>query len=92
MRHLDANKWSAIEKKGKPSFILKYGILKWGILTGIFFCVIVTLLEHGFKLEPFIENISNANFLVYLIITMLCGTLFGTWMWNTNCKKYSQTL
>lgn len=89
MRQFDVDKWSAIEKKGQLNFILKYGVLKWGILTGIFYCVIVTLLEFGFNLDPFIKNISNGTFPLYLIITMLCGTLFGTWLWNINCKKYS---
>ena len=73
MKKEEYKRWSKIREKGKLRYILKYGILFWGIPTGIIAGIIINFLEMGFSLSVF----KQIEFYSELIARMLFFGLFG---------------
>jgi hypothetical protein len=78
--------WQEIKSKGKNKFILKYGIIRWGIPTGIFYSILMQIFEHRIhSVKDFIMHTA----INLLIISLFGGSLFGLAMWNVRDKNNS---
>lgn len=91
MNNYDVEKWNAVKSKGRLNYILKYGVLLWGGLAGILSCIIISILDGGLSINPFLENLTNGTFLIYMISMMISGIIFGALAWQINCKKTSES-
>lgn len=67
--------WNQIRKKGEKHFIVFYGVLGWGLLTGILFQAI----QHFVLGKP----ITIAGVSIIIITFTIGGYFFGKVMWNS---------
>jgi hypothetical protein len=76
-----AEKWPKFQKLGRKQFILRYGVLGWGVPVAIAFSVNMAL-EQGWNTFLF-------NLIPSLIIFPLAGILFGRFLWFFLEKRIS---
>ncbi len=74
-------KWPKFKKLGRKQFILRYGVLGWGVPVAIAYAANMAF-DHGWD-----------KFLFFLIPSLilfpLCGIWFGKYMWNWLERKYA---
>lgn len=70
----DDKKWEETREAGRASFVLRYGVLAWGVTTGLLF-TLIRVLEEG----------ADANVPLTLATSLLLfplgGILWGHTMW-----------
>ena len=75
-------KWERTRSKGKWNFIVKYGVLFWGLITAVLFSLFVSLV------------LRDASFFVVLPISIVLfpigGMAWGLVMWNYTEKLYNK--
>ncbi len=73
-------RWQKDQQLGKSQYIVRYGVLFWGIPTGILWSIIMHFLQpqDTWYIRPIIA----------MIIFPLGGIWFGKWLWNTNVKNF----
>ena len=82
-------RWSQTRELGKQRFILRFGVLQWGITTGACFWLLRTWKEVGSG--GYVEQLSsNLGGLVSgVLIFSAVGALFGLITWNNLEKQVS---
>jgi hypothetical protein len=73
-------KGEAIHALGRRGFILRYGILYWGIPLGVFM-VLFNAWQRGF---------SPAYIVIAAIVWPIAGTVYGAIMWRKSEERYRQ--
>jgi len=77
-------KWALIREKGRKSYVIKYGVIGWGVSTAILFILLFALLQN--------EHYSLSKFLTILIPSLIVfplgGVFWGLYMWNYLEAKY----
>jgi hypothetical protein len=79
MSHSDSEKWAKLSELGRSQYVVRYGVLGWGVPTGILFSLIQ---GYRFGWDGFLFQLIPA-----LIIFPLGGILFGRIMWRLLEKK-----
>jgi len=82
MSRFDPEKCAKLLKLGRKQYVLRYGVLGWGVPTAILFAIIKGF-EEGWATFPI-------HLLVSLILFPLGGIIFGRcmWRWMVNrCAK-----
>ncbi|MBM7624246.1 hypothetical protein [Sporohalobacter salinus] len=69
--------WSKLKEKGILYYIFKYGILSWGVPTGIFVFIAETIFNYNQISFPGIIF----SFIITISIFSVGGTIFGLIMW-----------
>ncbi len=71
-------KWQVTQDKGRKSFIIKYGVMGWGLKTGILFALVFPFfLDTPYSIVSFLLVLIPS-----LILFPLGGILWGLYMWN----------
>jgi hypothetical protein len=81
-------RWEKHRAKGRTDFIVRRGIIGWGVpaaLVTIFYRIVK---EQGFVVTPQLTASLRTAILVALVIFPLCGWLFGRWLWTTGEAQY----
>ncbi|WP_144414803.1 hypothetical protein [Clostridium aceticum] len=73
--------------KGKSNYIIRHGILSWGISTGIIFILLTGVFQYGFSLKQVVGNLFSSNGLFILSIFALGGFVWGSIMWKWLTKE-----
>jgi hypothetical protein len=76
--------WSEIKKMGTTKYILKYGIIRWGIPTGIICSVFMQFIIY--KSHSVIDFLIS-TVICLLLFSLLGGSLFGFITWKVLKKK-----
>ena len=76
-------KWEDIRNKGKRKYIIKYGLIFWGIPMAI----LVSLLQY---LSVGKLNVIM-NVIISIIVFLLGGLLYGLIMWTYLEKRYKDS-
>ncbi|MGH6814307.1 MAG: hypothetical protein ACREC6_01235 [Hyphomicrobiaceae bacterium] len=75
-----SKRWEATRQQGRRRFILVYGVLGWGVPTGILFSL------ASWFFDP------NLNVMVAAPLAMIVfpigGILWGRWMWHVGERAY----
>jgi hypothetical protein len=89
MKETQRNKWESTRAKGKKNFVIFTGIIGWGIPTAILVTVISSLFENRTIIlnQEFFRSL-----LSHIIITPICGILFGLWMWHWMEWTYKKSI
>lgn len=81
-------KWRKVREKGRRNYIIYYGVLGWGLTTGILFFILGQLLKHGLHISGYFTE----DWLLTLTISLVCflfgGILFGYITWGLNESSY----
>jgi hypothetical protein len=69
----DPEKWAATRQLGRDAFVWRYGVLGWGISTGVLFAVVEGV-QHGMQA-------GLVQLPIALTMFPLAGVLWGRAMW-----------
>lgn len=77
-------RWKKIRAKGRPKFVIIYGMLAWGPVTGVIF--------HFARV--FISGVPNTveNLLFAIAMFVIIGSVFGFSLWRISEKRYLATV
>jgi len=64
-------------RKGKTSFIIRRGIIDWGLTTAVLYTFFASVLDNGFNAQAFIREVA-----ISFVIFPISGVLFGLIMWS----------
>ncbi|GGD14052.1 hypothetical protein [Pontibacillus salipaludis] len=88
-RHKNANqKWSKIREKGKKHYILYYGVLGWGLSTGVLFFLLGEGMEHKLTFGDYFTGGWVLELAIAIGSFLLGGLLFGYTIWGLNEGNY----
>ncbi|SES94106.1 hypothetical protein SAMN05660297_00940 [Natronincola peptidivorans] len=73
--------------KGKVHYVLKHGVLSWGISTGIIFVILTSLFQYGFSFREITDNFFTINSLLAIAIFAAAGLIWGQIMWKVITKQ-----
>ena len=76
-------KWSRTRQMGMVKYIFYFGIIGWGLVTGVMWGVLMSLMD-GFSFTS--DNLRT--FIVGMIIFPIGGILFGAVMWWWSEREY----
>ena len=76
-------KWEKIREKGKWDYIIKYGVLVWGIGTAIAYSIIMHQINKG---TSFLVTLGLS-----LVLFPLGGIAWGYFMWCYMEKAYQKS-
>ena len=77
-------KWEKQRAKGKWNYILIYGVLGWGVGTGILFSLVFPLVTEAMgDKAPFLPVFAGS-----IVLFPLGGVAWGYWMWILAEKVY----
>jgi hypothetical protein len=82
MKRPNIEKLDALIKRGPLFFVLRHGVLGWGVLTGVLFSIFFPLLMQAFGQRMTSHEIL-ANTVRALLIFPIGGIAFGLLMWPT---------
>lgn len=84
MNEKQIQQWEILRKQGKINFVIKKGVIQWGVLTALFFSVFMHFVQPGDPIwfRP----------LLSLVIFPFGGIFYGLWVWATVEKKYQKFL
>lgn len=77
-------KWEGIRAKGKWHFIIKYGVLFWGLGTAVLFSLVMSFVLWE---DPFLSILKES-----LMLFPLGGIAWGAVMWFVNKKSYKKNM
>lgn len=80
-------------KNEKYKFIIRYGVLRFGLPSGLTMCLLYELLNLNFELKKFdINKIFSVYSLIFVILFLLGGYLWGYVMWRLFQKRKPKEL
>lgn len=75
-------------RNDKHKFIIRYGILRFGLPGGITMCLLYELLNINFELAKFnISKIFSVYSLLFILMFLAGGYLWGYLMWHLFMKR-----
>lgn len=80
------SKWEKIRQQGKKRFVYRYGVLGWGLTTGIFFSIVFELINEG-KIHKTVSG-SLAISLFSIVLFLVGGYFWGVYMWHSMERRF----
>ena len=84
----ELDRWNLMKSKGKGNYLIKDGILNWGIPTGILWAVFFQLIEDGLSLNSYLQIDFVRRIVIGIITFSLVGIVAALFKWNKLEKKY----
>lgn len=84
-KELDA--WREVRAKGRRSFILKRGVLFWGLFMAVSMAIFQVLIDDA----PFQWGALLRQLGINLIIYPIGGYAWGAWMWWYMDRRYRRS-
>jgi hypothetical protein len=82
MKPKQMERWAKMRERGKRRFIWFYGVLAWGVTTGLLFCGAMQFLSPSPLPHPLVA------LAVPLIIFPLMGYFWGLLVWHYSERAY----
>ncbi len=71
--------------KDKKIFILKFGVIRFGLPAGILFILILEFMNNGVNFK--FSNLFSLSSLIAIPLFLIGGIIWGLFMWNLMCSK-----
>lgn len=84
MKQAELEKWEKFRKNGRKNYVIKIGVLSWGVSTAILWSVIMHIMHP--------QELWYVRPLIALVLFPIGGIFFGLWTWKINEKKYNDAL
>jgi len=81
-------RWEKNRAMGRTDFIIRRGVLGWGMPAAVLTIVYKVVQEQGFVVTPRLTGDLRTAIIVALLVCPLCGWLFGRWLWTTGEARY----
>jgi hypothetical protein len=82
-------RWEKNRAMGRRDFILRRGVLGWGVPAALITIVYKVVQEQGFVTTPQLTAALRTAIIVALVVFPLCGWIFGRWLWTAGEARYS---
>ena len=80
--------WRKERALGRRGFIMRRGVLTWGLPAAVLTIIYKTVQEQGFVRSPHLTESLATAIVVALVVFPLCGWIFGRWLWDTGEARY----
>jgi hypothetical protein len=80
-------RWEKTRAMGRTDFIIRRGVLGWGVPAAIFTIVYKAIQEQGFA-TPHLTDALRTVIAVAFVVFPLAGGLFGRWLWSSGEERY----
>jgi hypothetical protein len=84
MSERDVARWEATRSKGRSRYIWLFGVVGWGVFTGLIWALILGW-QQGWDRLPALLAFGLIGF-------PIGGYFWGDWMWKRLEKQYEKTL
>jgi hypothetical protein len=84
----DSTRWELERANGRTRFILRRGVLSWGIPAALLTVFYKVVQEQGLVWSPQMTDSLRTAIVVAVIVFPVCGWLFGRWLWDTGETRY----
>lgn len=81
-------RWERERAPGRLSFILRRGVLTWGVPAALLTIIYKVVQEQGFVHTPQLTASIQTAIVVAFVIFPVCGWLFGRWLWELGEARY----
>ncbi len=81
-------RWEQERTAGRTSFILRRGVLTWGIPAALLTIIYKVVQEQGFVHTPELTATVRSAAMIAIVVFPLCGWLFGRWLWDIGEARY----
>jgi hypothetical protein len=82
------DRWEHERASGRTRFILRRGVLNWGIPAAFLTVVYKFVQEQGLVWSPRMTDSLRTAIVVAVIVFPVCGWIFGRWLWDTGETRY----
>jgi hypothetical protein len=87
-RAAQIERWERYRAQGRTDFIVRRGMLGWGLPAALFTVAYKAFQEQGFVLPPHLTDSLRGAIAVALLLFPIVGGLFGRWLWTTGEARY----
>lgn len=87
-RAAQIERWEKLRAMGRTDFILRRGVVGWGIPAAVFTVLYKVIQEQGFVLSPHLTDSLRTAIVVALLLFPAGGGLLGRWLWSTGEARY----
>lgn len=70
-----------VYEEGKGKYIIKHGVLSWGVSTAIIVRIIMGFYQYKFDLQKVAQSLFSADTVYTLITFSIFGAIWGRIMW-----------
>ncbi|MGQ0646344.1 MAG: hypothetical protein ACT4P7_02165 [Gemmatimonadaceae bacterium] len=84
----DAPEWERKRAAGRTRFIIRKGVLGWGIPAAFLTIFYKVIQEQGLVWTPRLTENLRAAIVIAIIVFPFGGWLFGRWLWDTGETRY----
>lgn len=83
-----AAEWEKERALGRTGFILRRGVMTYGLPAAVLVILYKIGQEQGFSRTPALTSDLREAIVVAIVVFPLCGWLFGRWLWDTGEARY----
>lgn len=91
-RAAQIERWEKLRAMGRTDFILRRGVVGWGIPAAVFTVLYKVVQEQGFVLSPHLTDSLRTAIVVALLLFPAGGGLLGRWLWSAGEARYQEMI
>ena len=91
-RAAQIERWEKLRAMGRTDFILRRGVLGWGVPAAIITVLYKVVQEQGFVLSPHLTDSLRSAIIVALLLFPAGGGLLGRWLWTAGEARYREMI
>ncbi len=80
--NMEKDKIKRIYAAGKTRYILRHGMLNWGLSTGIIFRILSIISQRGFNISEIVAGIPTLSTLIAMLVFSVFGGVWGAFFWR----------
>ncbi len=80
--NMEKDKIKSIYSAGKARYILRHGMLNWGLSTGIIFRILSIISKVGWNIREIAAGIPTLSTLVAMLVFSIFGGIWGAFFWR----------
>jgi hypothetical protein len=87
-RAAQIERWEKYRAQGRTDFIVRRGVLGWGLPAALLTVAYKAFQEQGFVLPPHLTDSLRDAIVLALLLFPIVGALFGRWLWTAGEARY----
>lgn len=80
-------RWAKMQRMGKAPFVFKYGIVSWGLSTGLLGSTLLQLISSGFNFSVLLSKSFYYYCITFTMMTVFFGLFWGLALWSIMKKQ-----
>ena len=87
-RAAQIERWEKYRAMGRTDFIVRRGVLGWGLPAALLTVAYKAYQEQGLVLPPHLTDGLREAITLALLLFPIAGALFGRWLWTAGEARY----